>query len=943
MKTVITNELFSDFIECRYRGYLRITGVSEPQSDLPDVSRRLREGYRSQAREHLLRAYRDECKQVCTDIGLSAVLANRYDLAIDVTATDTNASVLFDALMAVPGNLNGSQPGYTPVIFVDNEKISKEDELRLGLCASVLIRWHACRPSFGRILHGSDFRMRKVKLDRALVQADKVLEEIRALDEQASGPPPLRLNAHCPTCVFRNSCRATAVEKDDLSLLRGITEKEIVKLRNKGIFTVTQLSYTFRPRKRSKRSNPRTVKYYHALKALALREKRIYVVGKPELIITGTPVYIDVEGTPDRDSYYLIGLRIQGTTAIFQRSLWADSCADEEHIWREFLQIISNIENPQLIHYGSYETVFLRRLKKRYGDTTENGRSVVQGLMKSAQNILSVLYGHVYFPTYSNGLKDIASYLGFKWSMDEPSGQRSLALRREWELRGNQRAKQDLIKYNADDCTALERVVNTVLQLIPKDDALPTALPHPNAVHVDSLKPRTPYRLGPVDFVLPELDQINRCAYWEYQRDRIYIRSNPRLRRIARRKQHNKRLRILPVNVTVSPSRPRKCPACASNRITMNGRHSKLLYDLRFTTGGVRRWISKYIIDHYQCRSCGISFPSDVYEWTRHRYGLQLLAYVINNIIELHIPQFKLSGSILTLFGYQIKQPTLNGLKRRAAERYQDAYEEIKHTLRHGDLIHADETHLSTKSSSGYVWVFTSMEEVVYLWSSTREGNVAEEFLSGFNGVLVSDFYSAYDSISCAQQKCLVHLIRDLNEDVLKEPFNEEMKELVHEFTALLKPVVETIDRFGLKARFLKRHKIEVARFYGRLMTREYKTELARKTQDRFRRNQGNLFTFLDYDNVPWNNNNAEHAIKAFAALRNVIEAHSTEGGIRDYLVLLSVCQTCKYRGVDFLQFLRSGEKRVDDYVHKGRSQRSRPRPQETSRIRAHSWSGPTR
>src|ERR1039457_2878992 len=92
--------------------------------------------------------------------------------------------------------------------------------------------------------------------------------------------------------------------------------------------------------------------------------------------------------------------------------------------------------------------------------------------------------------------------------------------------------------------------------------------------------------------------------------------------------------------------------------------------------------------------------------------------------------------------------------------------------------------------------------------------------LSGFNGVLVSDFYSAYDSISCAQQKCLVHLIRDLNEDVLKEPFNEEMKALVHGFTALLKPVVDSIDRFGLKTRFLKKHKVEVARFYEGLLNR---------------------------------------------------------------------------------------------------------------------------
>jgi hypothetical protein len=63
-------------------------------------------------------------------------------------------------------------------------------------------------------------------------------------------------------------------------------------------------------------------------------------------------------------------------------------------------------------------------------------------------------------------------------------------------------------------------------------------------------------------------------------------------------------------------------------------------------------------------------FPSDTYESTRHRYGLQLLAYVIHNIIELHIPQLKLSGSLLSLFAYQVGQPTINGLKRRAAELY---------------------------------------------------------------------------------------------------------------------------------------------------------------------------------------------------------------------------------------------------------------------------------
>ena len=75
------------------------------------------------------------------------------------------------------------------------------------------------------------------------------------------------------------------------------------------------------------------------------------------------------------------------------------------------------------------------------------------------------------------------------------------------------------------------------------------------------------------------------------------------------------------------------------------------------------------------------------------------------------------------------------------------------------------------------------------------------------------------------------------------------------------------------------------------------------------------MFTFLDFDGVPWNNNNAEHAVKAFATLRRVIEGPTTEKGLRDFLVLLSLCETCKYKNVDFLDFLRSGSKDIDDFA----------------------------
>ena len=50
--------------------------------------------------------------------------------------------------------------------------------------------------------------------------------------------------------------------------------KERDKLRNKGIFSVTQLSYTFRTRRRPKRMRHKAEKYHHALKALAIRGRK---------------------------------------------------------------------------------------------------------------------------------------------------------------------------------------------------------------------------------------------------------------------------------------------------------------------------------------------------------------------------------------------------------------------------------------------------------------------------------------------------------------------------------------------------------------------------------------------------------------------------------------------------------------------------------------------
>ncbi len=200
------------------------------------------------------------------------------------------------------------------------------------------------------------------------------------------------------------------------------------------------------------------------------------------------------------------------------------------------------------------------------------------------------------------------------------------------------------------------------------------------------------------------------------------------------------------------------------------------------------------------------------------------------------------------------------------------------------------------------------------IYRPTREGIWIQELLHDYKGVLISDFYSAYNSVNCEQQKCLIHLIRDMNHDLLGNPYDEEFKWLVSKFGLMLRNIIASVDTYGLKKRHLHKHIKDVDRFFKILTNRSFTSELASDYQKRLIKNKNELFTFLRHDEVPWNNNNAEHAIKHFTHYRSKVDGKVTEGPFQDYLILFSIYQTCMYRGISFLSFLLSGEKDIDKF-----------------------------
>jgi hypothetical protein len=244
--------------------------------------------------------------------------------------------------------------------------------------------------------------------------------------------------------------------------------------------------------------------------------------------------------------------------------------------------------------------------------------------------------------------------------------------------------------------------------------------------------------------------------------------------------------------------------------------------------------------------------------------------------------------------------------KRYMTAFYGNLYAEILRSILDSPVIHIDETTVRLRKQSGYVWVMTSIDKVYYFYRSSREGSFLQELLKTFSGVLVSDFYTAYDSVKCHQQKCLVHLVRDIDDDVMKNPLDTELKSMAQQFGVLLRTIIETVNHRGLKSRYLRKHKHSVLQFLESVSSGDFLSPLASRYKKRFQRSGEKMFTFLDHDGVPWNNNNAEHAIKRFAKYRRDADGRFTKRTLEEYLVLATVFETCEFNNVNALKFLLS-------------------------------------
>lgn len=289
--------------------------------------------------------------------------------------------------------------------------------------------------------------------------------------------------------------------------------------------------------------------------------------------------------------------------------------------------------------------------------------------------------------------------------------------------------------------------------------------------------------------------------------------------------------------------------------------------------------------------------------------GSQIGNRVLTMSSWLHYGLGNTLSQIVEVFNHHLHFPlTPGGLVQqwyRLQEILYPWYEQIQEEALDAAVLHADETGWRVNGKRHWLWCFTTPTSTYYLIDRQRGRPVlARFFRREFAGVLVSDFWGAYNAVVCgARQTCLPHLLRNLEHvEKYKHPsrqwpkFAKKLRRLLRDGMRLKKRQAE-LPPDGYASRRDRLHQR-----LDQLIETPWKDREARRLVKRLRRHRNDLLTFLDHPAVPYDNNHGERAIRPAVIIRKNSYCNRSQRGADTQAVLMSIYRTLKQRGHDPLK-----------------------------------------
>jgi hypothetical protein len=347
------------------------------------------------------------------------------------------------------------------------------------------------------------------------------------------------------------------------------------------------------------------------------------------------------------------------------------------------------------------------------------------------------------------------------------------------------------------------------------------------------------------------------------------------------------------------------CPDCSvpfTGRVIERERVVEDIEPVRPTT------VTRYVIERRWCSQCRAFKEHPVTTaLPRYRLGLNVMLFVAYQKAGLGLSYGKIRHELATYFGLEVSPAEPINMVAEVARLFGPAYARLIHLMRQQAAVHIDETGWRIDGENHWLWVFVNNLVALYLISRSRGSKVPKALLGqDFQGVAISDFFSAYSPLEVEKAKCWAHLLRDSHDLTKGKPppdservhFHEQLHQLFLEMGLALEEVAA--DESG-REQVYQEMREKLCAFAQEPWSDPDCQRLAR----RILKHLDELLVWLRNPAVNADNNEAERALRPAVVTRKTSFGSRSKRGAQDFARLLSLIQTWERQGKDFFTTAR--------------------------------------
>jgi transposase len=346
------------------------------------------------------------------------------------------------------------------------------------------------------------------------------------------------------------------------------------------------------------------------------------------------------------------------------------------------------------------------------------------------------------------------------------------------------------------------------------------------------------------------------------------------------------------------------CPQCNHEVSTSQDQYTTWVEDIVFAP----KTVTEYTVHRHWCRNCSQLVRAPLPNALPGMHiGLNTMIFVLIEHYRAKKTDEQIIESLKRYHKLDLSSGEITLIRHKAAQLFGDQYEEIIQAIRQATVVYGDETVWKILGKSGQCWILTAPEKPTtrYIMADTRGAGVLDEALGkDWQGIMVSDFYSAYDNTGSDQQKCWVHLLRETHLLTRGDPDNQERLQLHTELTRIYAAII----RF--KAKVWTRQKSQstetrLANQLQRLAGVSWVDPECQRIAKRITKYQRQLLTCIRHADVLPENNTAERGLRPVVTHRKITNGNRSDKGAQTYQVNKSVIETFRLEGGDLVTKLR--------------------------------------